>query len=58
MAEHLQESGGEVQIWLRNVLNAIVEVEEVPSTWKSEIIIPVYKGSGRDPCCNSWKLQG
>ena len=49
MAEHLQEAGGEVQVWLRNVLNAIVELEEVPSTLKSGIIIPVYKGSGRDP---------
>ena len=49
MAEHLQEAGSEVQVWLRNVLNAIVELEEVPNTLKSGIIIPVYKGSGRDP---------
>ena len=48
MAEHLQEAGSEVQVWLRNVLNAIVELEEVPSATKSGIIIPVYKGSGRD----------
>ena len=46
MAEHLQEAGGEVQIWMRNALNAIVELE-VPSTLKSGIIIPVYKSSGR-----------
>ncbi len=46
MAEHLQEAG---QIWLRNVLNAIVELEVVPSTLKSGIIIPLYKGNGRDP---------
>ncbi len=31
MAEHLQEAGTEVQIWLRNVLNAIVDFEEIPS---------------------------
>ena len=42
MAEHLQEAGGEVQVWLGNVLNAIVELEEVPSTLMSRII-PVYK---------------
>ncbi len=30
MAEHLQEAGTEVQIWLRNVLNAIVDFEEIP----------------------------
>ena len=38
-----------MQVWLRNVLNAIVELEEVPNSLKSGIIIPVYKGSGRDP---------
>ena len=48
MAEHLQEAGSEVQVWLRIVLNAIVELEQVPSAMKSGIIIPVYKGSGRD----------
>ena len=42
MAEHLQEAGSEVQVWLRNVLNAIVELEEVPNTLKSGFIIPVY----------------
>ncbi len=31
MAEHLQEAGSVVQIWLRNVLNAIIELEGVPS---------------------------
>ena len=49
MAEHLQEARSEVQVWLRNVLNAIVELEEIPNTLKSVFIIPVYKGSGRDP---------
>ena len=47
--EHLQEAGSDIQIWLRNVLNAIIELEEVPSALKSGIVIPVYKGSGRDP---------
>ena len=49
MAEHLQEAGMEVQIWLRNVLNAIVDFEEIPSSMKSGIITPVYKRHGRDP---------
>ena len=39
IAEHLQETGGDVQVWLRNVLNDIVKLEEVPSTLKSENII-------------------
>ncbi len=49
MAEHLQEAGTEVQIWLRNVLNVIVDIEEIPSSMKSGIITPVYKHHGRDP---------
>lgn len=32
----------QVQIWLRNVLNAVVDFEVVPDTLKSGIIIPVY----------------
>ena len=39
----------EVQIWLRNVLNAIVDFEEIPTLMKSGIITPVYKRHGRDP---------
>ena len=49
MAVHLQEAGSSVQIWLRNILNAIVELEKIPTSLKSGIIIPVYKGSGKDP---------
>ena len=39
----------EVQIWLRNVLNTLVEFDEVPSLLKAGIIIPVCKRHGRDP---------
>ena len=38
-----------MQVWLRNVLNAIMKLEEVPSTLKSGNIIAVYKGSCRNP---------
>ena len=48
MAEHLQEAGGDVQVWLRNVLNAQVKLEEIPSTLKSGNIA-VYKGSCKNP---------
>lgn len=51
MAEQLQEAGGDVtdvQVWLRNVLNAQVKLEEIPSTLKSGNIA-VYKGSCKNP---------
>ena len=48
MAEHLQEAGGDVQVWLRKVLNAMVKLEEIPSAMKSGNIIAVYKGSCRN----------
>ena len=31
-----------MQVWLRNVLNAVVKLEEVPSALKSGNIIAVY----------------
>ena len=27
-AEHVQQAGGSVKVWLRNILNAIVEMEK------------------------------
>ena len=48
-AEHLQEGGSNVRIWLRNILNAIVEMEVVPAVLKSGVVVPIYKGGGRDP---------
>ena len=34
---------------LRNILNAIVEFESVPSVLKRGVVVPVYKGGGKDP---------
>ena len=39
-AEHVQQAEGSFKVWLRNILNAIVEMEEVPA--KSGLIVPVY----------------
>ena len=35
--------------WLTRLLNAIVELEEVPDMLKCGVVVPVYKGSGKDP---------
>ena len=49
MAEHLLEGGEAVVKWLVGIFNAIVSLEELPDTLKCGVIIPVFKGSGRDP---------
>ena len=45
-AEHFKESGDVMVIWLVNILNAVVDLEVVPSTLKSVLM---YKGGDRDP---------
>ncbi len=49
MAEHLKAGGDSLVIWLMNVLNAVVELEVVPDILKRGVVVPVYKGSGKDP---------
>ena len=35
-------------IWMTRILNAVRELEAVPDCLKYGIIIPVYKGGGKD----------
>ena len=49
VSEHLKFGGQMLVIWLKQVLNAIVEMEEIPQSFKHSIVIPVFKGKGRDP---------
>ena len=49
MAEHLKARGEMVVIWLLNVLNTIVELEVIPDVLKRGVVVPIYKGSGKDP---------
>ena len=49
LAEHLKAGREAVVIWLTNILNAIVELESVPTILKRGIVVPVYKGGGKDP---------
>ena len=48
-AEHLKASGETSVIWLMNILNAVVELEEIPDILKMGVVVPVYKGGGKDP---------
>ena len=49
LAEHLKAGGEAVVIWLINILNATGELECVPTVLKRGVVVPVYKGGGKDP---------
>ena len=49
LVEHLKAGGDAVVIWLRNILNAVVELEGIPEVRKRGMVVPVYEGGGRDP---------
>ena len=51
LAEHLKVGDEAVNIWLRNILNAVVELEDIPEVPKRGVIVPVYKAGGTDPLC-------
>ena len=36
-------------IWLKKVFNEIIQLERIPSSLKDTIIVPIYKGKGKDP---------
>ena len=48
-AEHLLHGGEALANWLMKIFNKIVTLEEIPESLKSGIIVPVYKGNGKDP---------
>ena len=48
-AEHLQGGGECVVLWLTRIINCIVELEEIPNVLKVGLVVPVYKGSNKDP---------
>ena len=48
-AEHLKFGGQSIIIWLTEIFNSVVDVEQIPTCLKLGITIPVYKGGGKDP---------
>ena len=48
-AEHLKYGGNSIIVWLTEILNAIVDMEQIPACLKLGITIPIYKGRGKDP---------
>ena len=47
--EHLKYGGAALSLWIRQVVNAIIEFECVPESLELGIVIPLYKGGGKDP---------
>ena len=48
--EHLKYSGATVfRNWLCHVFNWIIQLEQIPPCFKQVIVIPCFKGKGRDP---------
>ena len=55
-AEHLKHGGPAVVVWLKRIFNLIVSLEQVPCCLKLGVIVPVFKGKGRDPLsCNNYR---
>ena len=48
-AEHLKHAGESLVIWLRNIMNALIDLEMIPDFLKQDAVVPVYKGGGKDP---------
>ena len=40
-----------MNVWLRNILNAVVKLEVIPEVLKRGVIVLVYKAGGKDPLC-------
>ena len=49
VSEHLKYGGPVLMRWLTQIFNAIVSLEEIPTSIKQGIIVPLYKGAGKDP---------
>ena len=40
-----------MNVWLRNILNAVVKLEVIPEVLKRGVMVLVYKAGGTDPLC-------
>ena len=47
--EHLKHCGSIFKKWLCQLFNHLLRLEQIPSVFKHGVIIPVYKGKGKDP---------
>ena len=48
LAQHLIAGADAVDLWLNEILNAMVEMEKIPDVLKCGVVILIYKGGGKD----------
>ena len=48
-AEHMKYGGPTIPVWLKRIFNAVLTLEEIPSSLNNGLVTPIYKGKGRDP---------
>ena len=46
--EHIIYGGRKLAIALTELFNRILQTESIPDSWKHSIIVPLYKGKGKD----------
>ena len=49
VSEHIIYGGPTFKLWLKKVCNAIIDLEVVPPSFLKAVIVPIYKGKGKDP---------
>ena len=47
--EHILFGGSAYRLWLVKILNETIDFESIPRSFLNSIIVPIYKGKGRDP---------
>ena len=47
--QHLSHSGPLFKSWICKIFNAIITLEEIPSSFREGIVLPIYKGKGKNP---------
>jgi len=46
--EHLLNGGDSIKQMLLLLFNSVLQSAQVPDGWQTSIIIPIYKGKGKD----------
>ena len=56
LSEHICHAGEVCKIVIKQIFNAILNLEVIPPSFKFGVITPIYKGKGKDPLvCNSYR---
>ena len=48
MSEHLLYGGRPICLWLKRIFDTIISNEVIPACLKEGVVVPVYKGKGKD----------